>query len=279
MAGSAANLTNDTWHRLFREPLLHFLLLAAALFVVQWLWRGDDREVIRIDAETQAYLIEQRQELILRPLNEAEKRQIVEQYAVDEMLFREARKRGFDNSSRVRRLLIQNMRFFMAGDLPSPSEKDLRAFFAAHPERFAKPASVSFDHAFTTDDNAAAVDILKDLNAGADPKAIGGDDGTMSRRLVRMNARRLSALFDWGQAKKIMAIADAGWHGPYESRQGRHFLRLAERHEAEQPTFEEARSWVRTEWTAAQHRQTIDREIGKIRENYRVDIAPAGAEE
>ena len=45
---------------------MHFLGLAALLFVANALFSGDEREVITVDIATREYLIERQQELVLR---------------------------------------------------------------------------------------------------------------------------------------------------------------------------------------------------------------------
>jgi hypothetical protein len=81
-------------HFLKREPLVHFLGLAALLFVVNAVFSGDHREVITVDIATQQYLIQQRQELVLRDMTEDEKAAVVGSFIEEEILVREARKRG-----------------------------------------------------------------------------------------------------------------------------------------------------------------------------------------
>ena len=64
--------------KLLREPLLHFLGLAALLFVANALLSGDQRELIIVDLATQEYLLQQQQNLRLSPLSEQEKIDIIE---------------------------------------------------------------------------------------------------------------------------------------------------------------------------------------------------------
>lgn len=65
MTGQAVP-TRAVWSFLKREPLVHFLALAALLFLANAIFSRDDREVIRVDIATQEYLIDQRQDLLQR---------------------------------------------------------------------------------------------------------------------------------------------------------------------------------------------------------------------
>ena len=111
------------------EPLVHFIALAGLLFLASALWSGGVREAIRVDKATQDFLIKQRSDLLLRPLTLEEEQQVVEDFVEEEILVREAKKRGLENSSRIRRLMVQNMRFLLSGDLAKPTQSELRSFF------------------------------------------------------------------------------------------------------------------------------------------------------
>lgn len=81
------------WLHLRHEPLIHFLGIAALLFVFNAAFNGDEREVISVDVATQEYIIKQRQELLLRPLSKEEKIEAIDAFIEDEILVREAQKR------------------------------------------------------------------------------------------------------------------------------------------------------------------------------------------
>ena len=106
------------FRRFIREPLVHFLTIAVLLFVLNAVFSVDDREVITVDVAAQEFLVQRRQELLLRPMTDEEKTEVVQDFIEAEILVREARKRGFENNSRIRSLLIQNMRFFMTSEIP-----------------------------------------------------------------------------------------------------------------------------------------------------------------
>lgn len=114
MSANDSAVFSRLWDSIRREPLVHFLGLAALLFVAHAVFLDDDKEVITIDIATQEFLIKQQEDLLLRLLSVEEKAEAIESFIDDEILVREARRKGLDNSSRIRRLLIQNMHFFAA---------------------------------------------------------------------------------------------------------------------------------------------------------------------
>ena len=257
--------------RIVREPLVHFVGIAAALFVANTLLSGDQRELITVDIPTQDYLIQQQVDLLLRPLTEEEKNNAIEGFIEDEILVREARKRGFGDASRIRRLLIQNMRFFLGGDLAQPDDAELRAWFSANRERFESEASVTYDHVLFKDPDTVPEDLLGRLNAGADYTRV-GDASLIGGSLRRYDTRRVAASFGPEEAPKVLAIDDASWHGPFFTPAGAHFLRVADKHPPLRPDFEQVEQWVSQEWMMVRNREILDRELAEMRKNYRIQV-------
>lgn len=262
---------------ILREPLFHFLILAALLFVVQAIFAGDDREEIVVDAPTQEFLLEREQELTLVEPGPEDLQRLIDTFVEDEILVREATKRGFTDSSRVRALLIQNMRFFISGSVPEPTEEELRAFYEAEKASFQSPPSVDLDHILFEDPGDVPQGLADLLNAGADPNGYGDLDLAYGRTLRFMDTRRLSGAFGADGARQVLNITegDVTWHGPILAPQGTaHFVRVARRNVPQVPDFESARDWIATQWLAAKSREILDAELEVMREGYRVTIEP-----
>lgn len=260
------------------EPLVHFLGLAALLFVVNALFAGDPRETITVTADAQAFLIEQRQDLLLRPLTAAERQGVVDDFIEEEIFVREARARGFDASSRIRTLLIQNMRFFLASDVPAASEADYRQHYEDHPERFTTSERRTFDHVLFRDPDAVPQDLLAQLDTGIDHRSL-GDQQNVTARLAGVDALQIASAFGPDVAPEILAIDDEAWHGPFLLNEGAHFLRLVERTEPRLPPYDDIRNWVESDWLAVESEKRIDDALVSMRENYKVVVEPLEAAE
>ena len=254
------------------EPLLHFLGIAALLFVANEIFSADTRELISVDVPTQEYLIQAQEDLLLRPLDETEKQEIIEGFVEEEILTREARKRGFDNSSRIRTMLIQNMRFFMSSEIPTPTEAELRQFFSENPERFISSPSISYDHVFFSDPDTIPEDTISRLRAGEDHRQMGSGDLLAGPALRQVTQRAVAMTFGPEVAREVLAIDNNEWHGPFLSGQGAHFLRVAERHPGRQPSYEDIEDWVATDWQMYRSRLNVDEALTEMRENYIIDI-------
>ena len=271
---SSSNSSTPFVSRLLREPLLHFALLALLIFAVNWLLGQDEKELIVVDRATQEFLFEREQELLLRELQKDEKQALLDSFIEDELLVREARKRGFTDNSRVRALLIQNMRFFLREDVRIPSEEELQQFFADNLDTFSTPGAISYDQVFFQNPDSIPPSTLEDLQSGADFQTMGDRNPLGPLPLVKATQRNIAASFGSAEATKILAIDDRDWHGPFFSSIGAHFLRIRERHEAVQPRFDDVQDWVAMQWELGQHRAKLERELDEIKKNYLIQIEP-----
>ncbi|MET0985384.1 MAG: peptidyl-prolyl cis-trans isomerase [Steroidobacteraceae bacterium] len=148
------------WQRLKREPLAHFLALGALIFIGAHLIeqaQSDAQRQIVVDGTLEQRIIQlQRVQNGTAPTPEQLQR-LVENYVDDEVMYREALRMGLDQDDEiVRRRLIQKVQFLQR-DLTvpaSPSEADLREYFERHAQRFAAPATVSFEQVYFSPEHA-----------------------------------------------------------------------------------------------------------------------------
>ena len=133
--------------KLLREPLVHFLLIGAALFGL-FSWRG--AAVVPV-ARTEQIVITPGlldnfrtsfQRLNGHAPDPQELDQAIDAYVREEVLNREARALGFDRDDTiVRRRLAQRMEFITTADVETrtPADDELRAFFEKNPAQFKRP--------------------------------------------------------------------------------------------------------------------------------------------
>ena len=263
--------------RLLHEPLVHFLVLAALLFLLEAAFSGARKETIIVDQQTIDYLIQQREDLELRKLNPDERHDTIATFVEDEILYREAYRRGLDKGdSRMRRNLILKMRGLLVGDVEAPTEDELRAFFEENRERFATPATWSLEQVYFSDPGQVPPGLRDELRAGSDPKKVGESVLSMGTELPRRSQREIAGTFGAQAARAIVEIEDDRWHGPFESPRGVHFVRVVSREAPRKANFENVKSYLEGEWILAQSRKVIEQEIDRLRDDYDVIINDAG---
>jgi len=275
--------------RLLKDPLVHFLLIGAALFGAS-AWRGEviraGRERITITAEQVAKARDTAALAQGRELSPSELNELVESLVREEVLYREALTLGLDkNDDEVRRRLVEKMNY-LTQDLADPgsSPDESRAFYAASPELFTVPPLVSFDQVFFSPSErgdkleADAAAGLKALRGGTPPDQVG--DHTPLRAAYDAAPRdQVRVLFGDAMAEALFTAPPGDWAGPYRSDFGLHLVRLRSRTEARLPPYDEIATRVADELGAKRRREANEAAYRKLRANYNVIVeTPAAAQ-
>ncbi|MEE8303062.1 MAG: peptidylprolyl isomerase [Candidatus Tectomicrobia bacterium] len=258
------------------EPLAHFIALAALLFAFDHVWSSAQKEKIIVDQQTVDFLVKQQEDLVLRKLTPEERQQVIDGYIEDEILYREAYKRGLDKNTRMRRNLILKMRGLALGDIKKPTDEELKRFFEANRARYARPPTLSLIQVFYRDPSKVPEGLLEQLRAGRDPKTVGEYLNGYGRSLSRVATRELVGMLGPEAARPIVALQDNQWHGPFESIRGTHFVRIVERRPPREVSYEEVKAYLEQERMMAQSRNAIEKEVEKVRKDYDIVVETKG---
>ena len=255
---------------LWREPLLHFVLLALGILGAEQLLArpAGPAPVVLDDAFVAGLQAEARER--------GDAGDPVARWLAEEALFREALALGLDRGDPiVRRRLVQKMEFLLRSELAAgePSEAELEALLARDRERYQPPLRVAFEHVFFdgerhADAPASARASLAGAGgsdpAGGDPFLLGS---TFSLAPVSAHAARLGASFAEG-----LAEAPAGtWHGPVVSTYGAHLVRVTAREESTAPTVDAVRPALRAAWARETEETRLRAAIDALREGLPLD--------
>jgi hypothetical protein len=165
-----------------REPLLHFLLIGAALFALNaWLdQRSTGHGSIVLSESHVRVLVENFRRTWQRPPSEQELDGLIEEQIRDEVLTREAMRLGLERDDTViRRRLRQKLEIITeeAAASIAPTEAQLQAYLDAHAEDFRGEARVAFAQVyFDPNKRGEALDadikrVLAQLNGQSDSNA------------------------------------------------------------------------------------------------------------
>jgi len=238
------------------------------------------REALALDLPRRDEVIRRRLVRNMRFLNP-------EDETSDEALFREALQLGMERSDLVvRRRLIQRMRLAIEslGRAKEPTEAELAAYLARHPERFSSPPRAAFSHVFVDpaqrgpSAEAEARELLSVLRAAGDGASTGigagvGDPFLVPREDGPRSARELAKLFGPEFARSVMELAPGSWEGPLRSSHGLHLVRVRERRPGGPLSLASVRGEVRYALLAERGDQALERAIEELRQRYQVRIA------
>jgi hypothetical protein len=278
--------------RLLREPLLHFLLLGAALFGL-YSFTQAGRTVPASSKQIQLTLDELAQLALLfqaqwrREPTPEELTRLIENKVQNEVLYREALAMGLDKDDEiVKRRLAQKMEF-LAEDvaaLRDPTVDELRAWFEKNAARFALSPRASFRHLYFSPDrrgdrarDEAARALLKLAGKSGDgPGAPALADPFMFQdHYADRSFAELANLFGPPFAQAVLALTPGSWQGPIESGYGWHLVWVDSITPGRVPGFEEVEPEVKTEWVAEQRAGAKRKAFEAMRARYEL-VLPAG---
>ena len=272
--------------RFLREPLVHFIVLGAGLFLLYGYVGGampERADQIVVSESELMRLSEQFRRTWMRAPTRQELAGLAEDFVKEEILYREALALELDKDDLViRRRLRQKMEFLNA-DLAQrpPTDDELQAYLDANSETFRLPSRYSFQQIFL-DLEASSVNpeqraeallarLQRDSAGDADPQAL-GDPTLLPPGLEWASKREIAAVFGADLADVIAGAEKDAWSGPSSSSYGLHLIRLTGKEEGGLPELAQIRSAVEREWSNEQRRKADERFYQALRARYSVEI-------
>jgi hypothetical protein len=267
----------------YKEPLLHFLIIGALIFVVFSIVNKEEidlsgNKIVVSTAEIER-LSATWSKKWNRPPTGTELKGLVDSYIKEEVYYREALALGLDqNDTILRRRLMQKMEFLSndLAELNQPDESALNKYFLDNQEKYELPARVSFTHIyFSLDKRGAKVvedaeSVLSGLNASRAPEL--GDSFMMQYDFVQETPFEVERLFGKGFTEQLFTLATNTWQGPIESGYGLHLVRISEKIDSRMPELASVIDKVRTDFMFEQ-RQMVNKEIyERFKERYEIVV-------
>jgi hypothetical protein len=269
-----------------REPLLHFLLLGAGLFLLYgWVGGpavGAGASIVittsRIEQLTVNY-----QRMHQRLPNAGELEELIDDAVREEIYYREAKALGLDQDDTIVRRRLRQKLEFVSEDLsavPEPSEAELEAYLQQHPERFRTERRYGLTQLYldpgkrgvrSSEDAANLLAALQREGAEADLRGR-GDAALLPQRFESTGAGELARLFGEKFENALQSLPIGQWSGPVVSGYGPHLVLLRQRNEERLAPLAEVREQVRREWIDARRAEGNARFYAELRQRYEVTI-------
>jgi hypothetical protein len=266
--------------KIIREPLLHFLLIGAGLFL---LFNVMNTETM--DKPNQIVVSQGQVELLTanfastwqRQPSDEEMQMLVDNYLQDEVYYREALALGLDEDDTViRRRLRQKLGFILddTAAMLDPDDKELTAYMDAHAEQFRVQPQVSFRQIYLSMDtrhdiDADASEILARLRAGEDPQLL-GDRIMLEDAYTLASSDDIKRRFGEGFTHQLLAVTPGDWVGPLSSGFGGHLVLITEIKQGRMPELTEVKEAVKREWLLARTKQLKQDTFQNLLKNYEV---------
>jgi hypothetical protein len=272
---------------LLREPLLHFLLLGALLFLAYgWLNRAGlsaPDEIVVSQSQVEG-LVMQFERVWQRGPTTDERQALIDSWVRDEVFYREALAMGLEQDDPVvRRRLSQKVQFILdtGSQSAAPTDAELQAWLDAHADRYRVEPTYSlrqvyFDPARHGDGVAAA--LAKAQRALASGNVSVGDP-TMLPAEREGRATEIERTFGPEFERALRDLPVGGWQGPVRSAFGLHLVELTARTDAREASLAEARPEVARDLMEARTESAQEALYENLRARYEIRIeaeAPAG---
>jgi len=271
---------------LFKEPLIQFLLIGAAIYGM-FLFMGEpteeeqDRQIVITEDHVNSLAIGFGKRWNRPPTNE-ELLGLVREYISETLLYREALSMGLDKDDHViRRRMAQKLKF-LTNDLVTlvePEEEILEQYLQENMDSFRASDLISFTHVFINpeqrgdDAMADAETLLAQLQVAGPPSqetlAV-GDRFMMQNYFPDASHHEVQRQLGEAFADSVMKLEPGAWHGPVSSGYGIHLVYVSDFVAAEDPLLADVRQKVLDEYFRQQTEKFNAEYLEALSERYEI---------
>lgn len=287
---------------LVKDPLVHFLVAGALLFYVGMALkpapRGEATIVVNRDAlltfiQYRSKAFEQNAAAaILDSMSADERKLMIEDYAREEALAREAETLGLEeNDYVIRQRMVQKVEFLAeAGAIVAePTAADARAFYDANKERYRSPPAATLTHVFVSIEGKTRaeakaeaqtlLDRLKADNARFADALKYGDRFLFHKNYVDRTRDYIAGQLGPEIERAVFdnTSAPGEWRGPFSSQYGEHLIFVSAVAPATLAPFDDLAAAVAADLAEDRRQKAIDRAIDDIVAKYNIIDETDGA--
>ena len=277
--------------KLIREPLFHFLLLGAMIFLLAGRVRSgsvSSRDRIVVTQSQIESIVVGFSRTWMRPPTQEELQGLVDDYVREEVLYREAKAMGMDQDDVIVRRRMRQKFEFLAEDQAArtgpPTDQELESYLRQHADKYSEEPNFSFDHIFFSREmrgasaDAEANAMLARLSGkGTIDIAKLGDAFLLPSRFEKTSAGETARLFGEKFAEDLTKAPLGTWAGPIESSYGIHLVRVNARIPEGAPPLAKVREAVLRDLLSDRRKQELDTQYEKLRARYMVVVEPPEA--
>lgn len=270
-----------------RSPLLHFLVIGAAIYVAYAALSPEaateSPDTIRVSTGDIAWMEDSWQSRWNRPPTPEERQGLIDAHVRETALYREALAMGLDqNDVIIRRRLAQKLEFLfqdLADAVPVTGE-ELETHFAENRDRYQDPEVMTFMHVFVDPDRRGdqtlvdAEAMLAELAALEDPAEADdfGDPFMLQAYYPERSEAEVGKLFGREFARSAFELEPGAWHGPVLSGYGVHLVYVHGRDQSPPPEFEAVRDSVQQDLQDERRQKFNDDFVAGLLGRYEVII-------
>ena len=207
--------------RLIAEPLVQFLVVGAGVMVAYWLVnrasQSDAERQIVVSAQQIKHLETMFQRTWQRQPTEEELNNLVDDFVLGEIYFRQAVALRLDRDDAIiRRRLRQKLEFFVddASSYFEPTEEDLAAYLKAHAEKFQVSPTYTFEQLYFNPDKLGAdpkQNLAKKLEELREGNTVEGHVSLLTESFSGVSRPQIDRTFGTGFSQHLDDLVVGQW--------------------------------------------------------------------
>lgn len=285
--------------KLIKQPLLHFLLIGAAFFLIFHFTSSNnpehDLKTVIVDKNSLITFMQYRSkkfnrnefETKLANMSESKLNNLIEDYVREEVLYREALGLGMDKDDYlIRRRMVQKIEFIneQLNNSQNITRQDIKNYYNKNLDDYKIEPSATFTHVYfsnvkngTDKAKQLAEKELIILNRNKVPFSDSvkhGDRFLYHLNYVERTPEFVESHFGTEMSEEIFSLepSDINWYGPFESQYGYHLVLLTDKKEEVIPGVEEVRDSIVKDLNYKLSNEAKEKSIKNIIDSYDVRV-------
>jgi len=273
--------------RFLKEPLVHFLLLGALLFLLYSFLNkegesAEDYTIHLAKSDIQRLTKAYEKNWSISP-DSATLQSLIQEEINTEILYREALRMNLDHNDEIIRRRLKQKYEFLVKDLVSleqPSEETLQAFHQEHPQLYQQAKTLSFSQIYfnpdkRSDPQVAAQSFYEQVKNQREPSTMKtlGDNFHLQTYFAQKDQDAVRQAFGKQFADNLFeADAKMGWLSPIASGYGQHVVWIHQINAASLIPYEQIKEKVFLDWQQQQQAVYNERLQKNLLEKYEVVV-------
>ncbi len=273
-------------NKILREPLTHFLLIGALLFLGFSFFQDEDQSmdatIVITDNDINLLMADFERTWQRRP-RENELQKLLEEKIREEIAYREGLALGLDRDDPYIRRRLRMKLELMLEDISAQGEatdEQLEAFLAKNPRSFRQEPRLRFSQVYlnpaaragTLESDAEELLVrLRQTEGDLNLEQL-GDSIMLPKTFPLSSVSVINRQFGADFTEQLSALEVGTWQGPVPSGYGLHLVLIEERSEGRDPELAEIRPQVEREYELKQRQDLKEKIYSSLREKYTVEI-------
>ncbi len=270
--------------KLIHEPLFHFLLLGAGIFILYLLVQKNtsgDHQIIINDNDV-AHISSLYESQWHHPPTSDELTGLISEKIRQEVFYREALKMNLDQNDEIVKQRLAEKMEFLSNDLSKlvepPTDEKLKTYFEKNKDKYLTPYSLNFYQIILTperhtDTRESAAELLRQFsNAKPEELKNQGDPSYLSFYFSNESAAKLKVDFAGEMAESIRTLPLNKWAGPIKSAYGWHLVYITKKVAPHLPSFSEVKKDLKRDYQNDQEQESRTEVYLDLKKNYEIEI-------